>query len=78
MIAAYKTTFSGSLTKSTDLEYIDIDLDLKDPQLCSVYAPDIYNNLRTAEVCTLGYFHISLSPFVLCILITKKKSGIFI
>ncbi|XP_021906572.1 cyclin-A2-3-like, partial [Carica papaya] len=47
---AYKTTFSGSLTKSTDLEYIDIDLDLKDPQLCSVYAPDIYNNLRTAEL----------------------------
>lgn len=32
-------------------EFTDIDSDHKDPQLCSHYAPDIYNNLRVAEVC---------------------------
>lgn len=32
-------------------EFTDIDSDNKDPQLCSHYASDIYNNLRVAEVC---------------------------
>ncbi|KAK1362988.1 Cyclin N-terminal domain-containing protein [Heracleum sosnowskyi] len=31
-------------------EFTDIDSDHKDPQLCSHYAPDIYNNLRVAEL----------------------------
>ncbi|KAL3610577.1 hypothetical protein D5086_001597 [Populus alba] len=35
---------------SRDQEFIDIDSDHKDPQLCSLYAADIYSNLRVAEL----------------------------
>ncbi|KAB5574257.1 hypothetical protein DKX38_001451 [Salix brachista] len=35
---------------SSDREFIDIDSDYKDPQLCSLYAADIYSNLRVAEL----------------------------
>ncbi|XP_010472944.1 PREDICTED: cyclin-A2-4-like, partial [Camelina sativa] len=31
-------------------KFFDIDLDDKDPLLCSLYAPDIYYNLRVAEL----------------------------
>ncbi|EOA33887.1 hypothetical protein CARUB_v10021378mg [Capsella rubella] len=31
-------------------KFVDIDLDDKDPLLCSLYAPDIYYNLRVAEL----------------------------
>ena len=31
-------------------KFTDIDSDVKDPLLCSLYAPDIYYNLRVAEV----------------------------
>ncbi|XP_024183698.1 cyclin-A2-4 isoform X1 [Rosa chinensis] len=31
-------------------DIVDIDAGHKDPQLCSLYAPDIYNNLRVAEL----------------------------
>lgn len=34
-------------------DIVDIDAGHKDPQLCSLYAPDIYNNLRVAEVCAV-------------------------
>ncbi|KAJ4718209.1 Cyclin A2 [Melia azedarach] len=35
---------------SCDPDFIDIDLDRTDPQLCSLYAADIYGNLRVAEL----------------------------
>ncbi|KAK8664218.1 hypothetical protein V6N13_084016 [Hibiscus sabdariffa] len=42
-------SFSGTSTTPSDPDCKDIDLD-KDPQLCSLYAPEIYNNLRVAEL----------------------------
>ncbi|KAJ8755854.1 hypothetical protein K2173_024399 [Erythroxylum novogranatense] len=41
--------FKSSLT-SSDTGFTDIDCDEKDPQLCSLYALDIYSNLRVAEL----------------------------
>ncbi|KAL5975196.1 hypothetical protein ACLOJK_031875 [Asimina triloba] len=38
------------LGSSKDLEIIDIDADHKSPQLCGLYAPDIYRNLHVAEL----------------------------
>lgn len=38
---------SGS---SNDLDIVDIDSNLKDPQACSLYAPDIYSNISLIEV----------------------------
>ncbi|CAK9137914.1 unnamed protein product [Ilex paraguariensis] len=35
---------------SSNPDFTDIDSDHKDPQLCSIYAPDIYSNLRVAEL----------------------------
>lgn len=35
---------------STKLDLIDIDSDQKDPQQCSQYALEIYNNFRVVEV----------------------------
>lgn len=42
--------WEGSGT-SNGLDIVDIDSNLKDPQLCSLYAPDIYSNTSVAEVC---------------------------
>ncbi|KAJ9190108.1 hypothetical protein P3X46_001339 [Hevea brasiliensis] len=36
--------------KSSDPDFTDIDCDHKDPQLCSLYAADIYSNLHVAEL----------------------------
>lgn len=33
-----------------DLQIADVDSNHKDPQMCSLYAPDIYNNLRVMEL----------------------------
>lgn len=33
------------------VDIVDIDSNLKDPQVCSLYAPDIYNSIRITEVC---------------------------
>ena len=49
-----EVSFSGTSITSSDPDFIDIDSDKKDPQLCSLYAPEIYNNLRVAEVCAIG------------------------
>ncbi|XP_074331976.1 cyclin-A2-4 isoform X1 [Apium graveolens] len=38
------------LTSCSKPEFVDIDADYKDPQLCRQYAPDIYSNLRVAEL----------------------------
>ncbi|XP_077225298.1 cyclin-A2-4-like [Tasmannia lanceolata] len=35
---------------SHDLDFTDIDSDQKNPQMCSLYAPAIYANLRVAEL----------------------------
>nr|XP_011466716.1 PREDICTED: cyclin-A2-4 isoform X2 [Fragaria vesca subsp. vesca] len=39
-----------NMITSSKLDVVDIDAGHKDPQLCSLYAPDIYNNLRVAEL----------------------------
>lgn len=45
-----KGSFDGKLTTSSNPDVKDIDSDDKDPQLCSLYAPEIYNNLHVAEL----------------------------
>ncbi|KAM7483707.1 hypothetical protein LguiB_008290 [Lonicera macranthoides] len=45
-----KISHSGKLTTCTEPDFRDIDSDQKDPQLCSIYAIDIYRNLRVAEL----------------------------
>ena len=41
------------LGASDCLAIVDIDSELKDPQVWSSYAPDMYNNIRVTEVCDL-------------------------
>ncbi|KAF5957110.1 hypothetical protein HYC85_004335 [Camellia sinensis] len=48
MNTAEKAGVCGKLM-STNPDVRDIDSDHKDPQLCSLYAPDIYSNLRAVE-----------------------------
>ncbi|GMI78065.1 Cyclin A2;4 [Hibiscus trionum] len=50
-----KVSFSGTSTTSSDPDFKDIDSDKKDPQLCSLYAQEIYNNLRVAELVRRPY-----------------------
>ena len=45
-----KVASSSVSTVASNLQVIDIDSDNKDPLLCSLYAPEIYYNLRVAEV----------------------------
>ncbi|KAJ7962930.1 Cyclin [Quillaja saponaria] len=45
-----KVSLLGVFTKSRNPDITDIDDDYKDPRLCSLYAPDIYDNLRVAEL----------------------------
>lgn len=45
-----KGGLSGDMLISNNPDITDIDADHKDPQLCGVYAPDIYSNLRVAEL----------------------------
>lgn len=52
MDIAEKISHSGKLITCTEPDFRDIDSDQKDPQLCSIYAIDIYRNLSVAEVCT--------------------------
>ncbi|KAJ6327503.1 hypothetical protein OIU78_014384 [Salix suchowensis] len=47
---AEKCSLSENWKASSDPEFIDIDSDHKEPQLCSLYAADIYSNLRVAEL----------------------------
>lgn len=48
-----------NMITSSYLDIVDIDADNKDPQLCSLYACDIYNNLRVAEVCAVHVIRLS-------------------
>ncbi|KHG12484.1 CYCA2-4: Cyclin-A2-4 [Gossypium arboreum] len=50
MVTAKKVSFSGTSTTSSEPDLKDIDSDKQDLQLCSLYAPEIYNNLRVAEL----------------------------
>lgn len=47
-----------NLITSSKPDVVDIDAGHKDPQLCSLYAPDIYNNLRVAEVRAVHVIHL--------------------
>ncbi|MBA0593911.1 hypothetical protein Gorai_010838 [Gossypium raimondii] len=47
-------------------DVVDIDSNLKDPQACGLYAPDIYNNMHVTEVG--GAIFIHLMPNVIVIL----------
>lgn len=52
-----KGSFNGDKLTVRSQDVLDIDSDKKNPLLCTMYAPDIYKNLRVAEVC----FTISIS-----------------
>jgi cyclin A len=43
-------TVERSCGGASSPKFVDIDSDDKDPLLCSLYAPDIYYNLRVAEL----------------------------
>ncbi|KAL8230369.1 hypothetical protein R6Q57_000147 [Mikania cordata] len=45
-----KSKIHEKLTISSDPDFIDIDSDKKDPQMCSLYVCEIYSNLRVAEL----------------------------
>lgn len=45
-----RSCVGGSSTVASIPKFIDIDSDVKDPLLCSLYAPDIHYNLRVSEV----------------------------
>lgn len=45
-----KSGVGASSSVASSPKFVDIDSDDKDPLLCSLYAPDIYYNLRVAEV----------------------------
>ncbi|XP_009339011.2 cyclin-A2-4 isoform X1 [Pyrus x bretschneideri] len=50
---AYKAdngSLSVDMVTSGNLHIVNIDADYKDPLLCSLYAPDIYNHLSVAEL----------------------------
>lgn len=46
----------------------DIDLDLSNPQMCSLYAADIYANLRASEVIDA----LLICPLILLFLVYMK------
>uniref|UniRef100_A0A7N1A3K4 Cyclin-like domain-containing protein n=1 Tax=Kalanchoe fedtschenkoi TaxID=63787 RepID=A0A7N1A3K4_KALFE len=50
VLKAQKGISLESLEKSSDPRISELDFDHKDPQLCSLYAPEIYNHLRVAEL----------------------------
>lgn len=60
------------------LSYQDIDNDHTDPQMCSMYATDIYVHLRMAEVRlrSLEELQFDCSLYV-CILIETAPRGFF-
>jgi len=49
-----KDNVSKVFTALKDQEVTSIDDDLGDPQLCSLYAADIYDTMRVAEVCAIN------------------------
>nr|AFK37644.1 unknown [Lotus japonicus] len=49
-VAAKKSSLAELQNVSQDPDFTDIDADSEDPQLCGLYATDIYNNFRVAEL----------------------------
>ncbi|VVA38127.1 PREDICTED: cyclin-A2-4 [Prunus dulcis] len=47
---AHDGSLSADMVTSSNQHIVNIDADYKDPQLCSLYAPDIYNHLCVAEL----------------------------
>jgi hypothetical protein len=47
-------------------DVVDIDADFEDPQLCSLYAADIYDHFRVAEVCPVNAQSLLSLPMLLC------------
>ncbi|KAI7752042.1 hypothetical protein M8C21_009223 [Ambrosia artemisiifolia] len=45
-----KSKINEKLTVSSHPDFIDIDSDKRDPQMCSLYVCEIYSNLRVAEL----------------------------
>lgn len=56
VVEAEKGNACGDIITSRSPDIVDVDADHKDPHLCSTYAPDIYSNLRVAEVCATNIF----------------------
>lgn len=54
---ADKGNISELLDVSKHPDVADIDADFEDPQLCSLYAADIYDHMRVAEVCPVNVGH---------------------
>lgn len=50
MVTVEETAVIGCSTVPDIPKFVDIDSDDKDPLLCSLYAPDIYYNMRVSEV----------------------------
>ncbi|KAL9680441.1 hypothetical protein QQ045_018320 [Rhodiola kirilowii] len=50
VLKARKSSPAKKQKKSSDPVISDLDSDHRDPQLCALYAPEIYNNLRVAEL----------------------------
>ncbi|CAB4303220.1 unnamed protein product [Prunus armeniaca] len=66
---AHDGSLSVDMVTSSNQYIVNIDADYKDPQLCSLYAPDIYNHLRVAELdrrpnATLWKRYSKISPKV--------------
>ncbi|MCI10729.1 cyclin A2, partial [Trifolium medium] len=53
--AAKKGNYSELLDVSKHPDVADIDADFEDPQLCSLYAADIYDHYRVAELSRRPY-----------------------
>ncbi|PON58909.1 Cyclin [Trema orientale] len=49
-VEAEKGNSCGNINTFRSPDIVDVDIDHKDPQLCCIYAPDIYDNLRVSEL----------------------------
>ena len=59
----------------SDLDFIDIDSDHTNPQMCCLYSSDIYTNLRAAEVCHVDFiFQLSAAFFLYFVGILSNRS----
>lgn len=61
--------------EANDSCIVNIDSDMKDPQACSLYAPDIYSNIRVIEVGSVVF--ISKYSYTFCIFPLNYISLIF-
>lgn len=65
-VAAEKGNNSELLDVSKHPDVADIDADFEDPQLCSLYAADIYDHMRVAEVCPVNVLSFLSLPMLSC------------